>query len=276
MSANEIETKARAMGWMPKEAWKGPETSWVDAEKYLERGEQIMPVLRANNQKLSDKLNATETEVQTLRQALTAANEAIEGLKDFRSTLTKERATEQKVSLTKALKEARTSGDAEAEVELEEKLDEVKSALKEAEKPAATKPATTPAPVINPVAQAWVDQNPWFQKDQRKTGYALGLANEWKAEGKTAGTKEFFEFVDEQMAENFPSENTSRRERPSKTSRTNNGSSESSGDGRTFADLPADAKAACDRVAQKVVGPNRAFKTAAEWRENYVKNYDWS
>ena len=90
MSADEVETKARTMGWLPKEKFKGPESSWVDAEQYVKRGEEILPILKANNDKLVQRVTQTETANNELREQLQAATEAIEELKSFNSTLNKD------------------------------------------------------------------------------------------------------------------------------------------------------------------------------------------
>jgi hypothetical protein len=39
---------------------------------------------------------------------------------------------------------------------------------------------------------------------------------------------------------------------------------------RGYKDLTAEAKAICDRQAELVVGPGRAFKTLAEWQQSYA------
>jgi hypothetical protein len=281
MSTNETETRARTMGWLPKDQFKGPAERHLSAEDYLKRGEEILPIMQANNRKLTESLTRAEAELATTNARLKAATESIEELKDFRTTLNKERATEQKVELTKALREARANNDVDAEVALEEKLDQVKDALKEAAKPPvkpvapATPSAGADQPTLTPAAKEWMAANPWFSQDKRKTGYAMGLADEWKASGKALSTPEFFDFVDQEMAKQFD-QNTRRREAPSKVGGTNNSSGGDDGGGRSFADLPPEAQAACNKSAQRLVGKDRAYKTLADWQKEYVKTYDWS
>jgi hypothetical protein len=283
MSIEEVETRARTMGWMPKDKFVAegqPEAKWMSAEDYVARGESIMPILKANNKKLADRLSKTETELQSTKQLLTAAGEAIEELKNFRSTLAKDKVKEQKAQVLTALTEAKKSGDTDAEVKLTDQLTEVNAALKEAEKPApAAKPtATTQAPELSEASKSWMRDNPWFGQDQRKTGLAMGLSNEWKAQGKQTGTQEFFDYVDQEINKIFD-QNAERRGAASKVSSTNNSGGEGEGrtnGGRTFADLPPEAKAACDRSAAKLVGKGLAYKTKDDWRKAYVEQYDWS
>lgn len=284
MSTTEIETRARSMGWAPKENYLrdnlGPEESWLPADKYVEKGESIMPILKANNRKLAEKVDNTERALNETKAALTAATEAIEELKTFNSTINRERVKDQKTEILSQLAQAKKDGDVDAEVDLTDKLSEVNAAIKEAAKaPTKIAPKTEEGPSVTPAAKAWMAENPWFGTDQRKTGFAMGLSNEWKSQGKALGTQEFFDHVDSEMAKIFD-RNADRRERPSKVDGTNNSSGDGGGgrggDSHTFADLPDEAKKACAKSAQRLVGPNRAYKTVAEWQKRYVELYDWS
>jgi hypothetical protein len=281
MSTNEIEARARSMGWAPKENYLrdklGPEEKWLPADKYVEKGESIMPILKANNRKLAEQVNNQGRELNETKAALAAATEAIEELKDFNSTVNKERVKDQKTEILAQLAQAKKDGDVEAEVQLTDKLSEVNAAIKEAAKPPVkteVKP-TTEGPVLTAEAKTWMSENPWFGTDKRKTGFAQGLANEWQGEGKKLGTKEFFDYVDEEVGKMFD-KNAERRGNPQKVDSTNNSSGNNQESGHTYADLPPEAKAACEKRAERVVGPNRAYKTKAEWQKRYVELYDWS
>jgi hypothetical protein len=273
MSTSESETRARTMGWLPLEKFEGPKERWVDAETYLKRGEEFLPILKANNRKLADQVNNLEQENRSTKEQLKAASEAINELKKFRSTLNKEKAIEQKKEITSAIVQARKDGDLDAEVELTEKLGDVTAAIKEADKAPAL--PTPPAAELSAAAKEWMGENKWFGTDQRRTGLAMGLANEWKAEGKALGTKEFFDHVDKEIAKVFDP-NASRRESPSKVDGGGSTSHERGGGGRTFADLPPEAQAACKKFATRLVGPGRAYKNLTEWQTAYCATYDWS
>jgi hypothetical protein len=284
MSTDAIEAQARTMGWMPKENYLrdkvGPEENWLPADKYVERGQSIMPILKANNRKLADQVNQQGRELNETKAALAAATEAIEELKAFSSTVNKEKVKGQKTEIMAQLAQAKKDGDVEAEVQLTDKLSEVNAAIKEAGKP-ALKPEPKPngdGPTLTPESRQWMSDNPWFGTDHVKTGTAMGLSNAWKAAGKTLGTKEFFDHVDEEMAKLYD-RNAERRERGSKVDSTNNsGGGDGGGNskGKTYADLPDEAKRACEKSAERLVGPNRAYKTKAEWQKRYVELYDWS
>jgi hypothetical protein len=277
MSADEIETRARTMGWLPKEEFTG-KAPWVDAETYVERGEQILPMLKANNKKLSEELTQVRLKLQTTEQVLADANAAIDDIKTFRSQLNKEKVEASKQAVLDKIKQAKTDGDVDAEVQLTDQLTEINGALKEAAKPVEKKPVVQPAgEVITPEGKTWLEENKsWFGVDMRKTGYAMGLSREWVAQGKATGTAEYFEHVDAELAKVFDP-NMVRRQRPSKVEGAVNGDSGvEPGDGKSYADLPREAKDACERQAARLVGPGRKYKTKAEWQKAFVEIYDWS
>jgi hypothetical protein len=272
VSTNEVETKARAMGWLPKDQFRGSEENWLAADKYVERGEAIMPILQANNRKLADRLASAEAELQSTKHLLSSATEAIEELKNFRTTLNKDKVKEKKTEVLSALATAKRDGDVEAEVQLTDQLTEVNAALKEADKAPPAAPANTPA--LTPAAQTWMAQNPWFGTDKRKTALAMAVSDEWRGEGKMLGTPQFFEHVDAELGKIFDT-NAARREAPSKVGGSVNSGGGASEGGKTFADLPSEAKDACKRMAGRLVGEGRAYKTMDAWQKAYVEQYDW-
>ena len=277
MSGDDMEARAKVMGWMPKEQFSGPDGQWLDAAAYVERGESIMPILKANNRKLSERLSATEQELATYKQQLADASGAIEELKNWRSASNIDKVKDQKTEILSGLAQAKREGDVDAEVRLTDKLTEINAALKAPPPPPA--PAPTPpaaaAPQLTPEGIAWLQSNEWFGKDPRRTGLMQGLTQEWKASGNPVGTREYFAYVDAELGKIFDT-NASRREAPSKVegSTVSGGSGLTSG--RTFADLPRDAKEACDRMAARLVGKGKAYATKADWQKDYVANYDWS
>lgn len=284
MSTSEIETQARAMGWLPKERFieQGrPEKNWVDAETYVERGEQIVPILKANNKHLVGQVTELQRQNAEFKTQLDSATEAIDALKDLRSSLTVDKVKQEKAGLLEQIKEAKTSGDVDAEVALTDKLSEVNTALREAAKPPVKVTKVEPTgPQLTAEAQAWQEQNPWFgsteEADAGKTGYAMGLAQAWVRSGKKTGTKEFFDHVDKKMGEVFD-ENRSRRESGSKVNETTNSESGDGGtSGHSFADLPRDAKEAFEKNAKILVGPSKLYKTRKELQDVYIAQYDWS
>jgi hypothetical protein len=289
----DIETQARALGWSPKEHFKGDPRHWVDAETYVNRGEQIMPILRQNNRKLESELTSTKSELAALKAQLEASNAAIKELKSFNSKTARDAAKATRADLIRGITEAREAGNVEQEVALQDQLDETRAAIREAEKEAAADPEATrsgadPAakPPLNPALSAaktvfdtWRSENTWYDEDPVKHGLAEGFAVKLRKEGTDLTGRAFFDEVARQV--NAFTGGT-KREPPPKDKVEGGGRGNGGGGGggssagHSFADLPADAKAACDKFASRgdiSIGKGKTFETLEDWRKHYTNEY---
>lgn len=277
---SDVETTAREMGWRPKEEFRGDESKWVDAQTFVSRGENFLPILRADNGRLKTELTETRTQLAEQAKALAAAQEAIAELKQFGVEQTKRQVEQARRDLTEQLKQAREAGDVEGEVRIQEGLADLREAKSATSAPApaaapAAAPVASPAPppAADPATAAWLAENDWFEKRPSLRGLAMGFAEEIKADKALAGLTgaPFYKELSKRME---PYLEPKGEPEPSKV-----GSGRPTGGGgagggvpkvRTYDDLPADAKAACDSQARKLVGEGRAFKTQAEQRAHYV------
>jgi hypothetical protein len=179
-----VEQRAVEMGWAPKEEFRGDPDKWIDAESYVRRGEEVLPIVQANNRKLMTKVEGLTSELTEAKALLRAATESIEALKEFNSTQTRAAAKEKKGEIITAIAEARREGDVETEIELTEQLTETNAALKEAEKKPDTKPnGNGTANPIDPALKEWMVENPWFgvttdPASKRKSAIALAIAQD--------------------------------------------------------------------------------------------------
>lgn len=272
--STQVEQTARDMGWKPKEEFRGEEGKWVDAETFVNRGENFIPILRANNRKLEDQLNDTRTRLETTNSLLQASQEAIAELKKFHTESTVRQVAEAKKALLTQLKEAKEAGDVEAEVRLTDELADVREAQRTAEAaPPAAAPAPKPPPQEDPVFTAWKEENPWFSDKPRLRALALGVAEEIRTANPNLTGKKFFEKVSEEMREYTHPESDLPTSKVSGGRPNGNGSAGTSPKTRGFSDLPQEAKDACERQGKKLVGAGRAFKTSAEWQSHYVEQY---
>jgi hypothetical protein len=274
---SDIESKAKELGWAPKEEFRGDPEKWIDAETYVRRGEELMPLLKANNKRMSEELHTVKEQLKQNEELLKASQESIEALKEFNAGLAKKEAKEKAKELKEALVEAKREGDVEREVELTEQLREQREVVKAAEKEPEKKPnGTMPLPKLEPDAtqnpewKAWIAENDWFGKDRRRTALAIGVAEELKNNPETAtlAGKALLDRVSEEVDIVF---NGAPRTMPSKVE--GGGRGVSGGVGKSFLNLPAEAKAACDRQAERLVGPGRAFKSMQDWRNHYTAQY---
>lgn len=273
--SSEVEVAAREMGWRPKEEFRGDTEKWVDAETFVSRGENFIPILRKDRETLRAKTAELEGQVRETNRLLAASQEAIVELKKFHDESTAKQVEKAKRDLVRQLKEAREAGNTEQEVAIQDELAEIREAQK-----APTTPASAPAAPAAPATsappnehfKAWESDNPWFKDNPRKRGLALGIAQEIRDSPATKHLtgKAFFEKLDEELERETGSRSTSKVDggRP-----TGGAGGSGNGSDRSYADLPAEAKAACDQQARRLVGPGRAFKDDAAWRSYYAKEF---
>src|SRR5690606_35489735 len=119
----DYEAQAKSMGWVPQDEWKGDPDKWTDAQEYVERGEQVLPILRANNRRLQDDLLTLKNQNGTLQQVLAATRSIVQRLeKSFNESLARQ-LKEQRASLKASLREAVEDRGVDRELELREQLD---------------------------------------------------------------------------------------------------------------------------------------------------------
>jgi len=263
--ASQFESEARAQGWVAAEEFRGSESDWVDAETFVRRGKEIMPILRKNNEKL----------LKELGEARKIAEEARESAKEFREYQKQqfEKKTKdlegQLEQLKQAKRDAITQGDGDRAIAIDDAMDdlkeqrlEAKEDLKAAEEKAKEVPQFTQDPILN----TWMEKNDWFGKDSRMTGVANGLGVSLRQENPNLNGQAFLDKLDSELQEMFP-EKFGKKRTPNPMEGSPNGTarpSVSSGK-KTYNNLPPEAKAACDKFV----------KQGLMTKEAYVAEYDW-
>ena len=273
--------EASSLGWSPKEQWRGDPEKWIDADAFVARGHEVMPILQANNRKLQQKLDAVTGQLQQVTTQLSVSQEAIKALKEFNSEATRQQAEDTKKDLIGSLKEAKESGDLETELALTEQLGEINSVIKAAKedavegkpkpKPSGEDKGFVPDAATQASFTAWATDNPWFGTDKRRTRMANVIAGELRADPANAGLlhRDFLDKVTEEVNAEL---GTGRAAMDKVEGSRGGGSGRTSG-GKSFADLPADAKAACAKYTKQLVGEGRAYKTEVEWQKAYTAKY---
>jgi hypothetical protein len=265
----EIQAKAQAMGWMPPDRFKGEAERFVDAEEYLARGEQVLPIVREHNRRLQGDVAALRQQQEQTQQELVAARKAIEDIEERHSVETQRAVERSRADLKVRLREASEAGDHEAIAEITGLMVDLKTAAEAAPAKKAEVVPVQPA-AVPPELAAWNAANPWFGQDKRRTALALGIAQELRDSGTQLLGVDFYEKVREEVEATFAS-----KEAPaSKVEATrNSGEVGPRSGGKGYAALPADARAACDADVKQFVGPNKRYKTAAEWQKRYADIY---
>lgn len=268
------EALARSMGWKPLEEFRGDPEKWVEASEFVSRSEHYLPLIKKDRDRLRAQLEATERRVNEMAAALSASQEAISAFKEYQSAETKRQVERARKELVEQLRAARDSGDVELEAEAIGGLAKIDAAKPTPTPPAP--PAPAPSPQTDPEFLAWKADNPWFETDKRKTALAAAIAQELRADPETKNLygRAFYDRVSEEVlgytkpAASAPAPSPAAPRVAS--SRPAGGTSRVA---KSYSDLPAEAREACDSFASKLVGPGRAYKTLDDWRAHYTKQY---
>jgi hypothetical protein len=242
-----FEDRALTMGWTPKEQFKGDPEKWVDAETFVRRGEEFLPFLKANNKRLEKALERSEAKLASMEQTMQRFAE--------HHTKTEQRAYERAVrELREQIATSSAAGDVQGVLNATDELAEL-----QAEAKASAKPADN-TPQADPEFEAWRETAQWYGKDKPLSAAFDALCAEVYEDGyrtPKAGLKEAEKRLREQFPHKF--ENPNRRQ----PGAVEGGGAPPRKAGKTYSDLPPDAKAACDDFVK------RGLLT----RETYVKDY---
>jgi hypothetical protein len=132
---------------------------------------------------------------------------------------------------------------------------------KKVEPPAATKTPDLPEVV------AFKASNTWYGSDLKKTVAFNRIAEDLRMDGETASGQTF---LDKVLAEY---EKGTRSNITKVESGGGRGAGGATKGGSRFADLPSEAKQACHDDSKRLVGPERRYKTVAEWEKKYAEIY---
>lgn len=259
----QIEKEARLLGWVEKENYRDGD-HFVDAEAFVKRGKEINPILRKNNELLLKKLDEANREIADVKKV---AKEFEKFQKENAERQVKQ--LEGELSTLKEQKKlAITQGDGEQVVAIDEAIDAVKEQQRDAKTIDVAKPEAAKAPVtLDPVITGWMEKNTWFTTDDKYTRVADAVGASLAASHPELRGQAFFDQLDIELEDVLPAKYKKQtRTSPVEGSTNGGGASRASGGKQTYANLPADAKAACDKFTKQ------GFMT----REAYVAEYDWS
>lgn len=274
---DDFSAEALKMGWSPKEKFRGDPSHWVDAKTYVERGRQFLPLVQANNRRLQEQLSASQQENKRLASLVESTQASVEELRRFHQEDTRAKLEDQKKQLMAQLKQAKKDDDVDAEVEIGDQIQRVNAALLQdashkeksgEKKPQGDTPAKSSAgddATQDPAFLDWLSRNAWFGKDRRKTLIAQAVATDLAAQPNRKYGAEFWQALDEELGD--PGDKPA-----SKVDAGSRGAG-GGGGGRSYKDLPAEARAVCDRQANTFVGEGKAFKDKAAWQAHYAKTY---
>jgi hypothetical protein len=198
--ARDYDTEAKDMGWVPKEEFRGPADRWKPAQQFVEDGENILPIVRAENKRLKGEIDDIKKDYATRFERLDRAAQA--SLKLAKDQFDRELSS---IQATRAA--AVKDGDVAAFNAADKKLtDHVANAPKVEdfeEKP--TQVSDEEQSKLNEAAQTkWKSENTWFGTDDLLTETAIGISQRILMQKPNISAEENLRLTDAAMKERFP------------------------------------------------------------------------
>ena len=215
------EKEAREMGWVPFAEWRGPKAAWKPAEEFARRGREFLPIVQARARKAEERLREMERTFEDRFEAQQRDfDERMAKLTRANAATTRAALQRQASTLWKNFEEQKAraveSGDTEAYNSLRERqiatMEEYSKAEEDIDafeqQPAAEqqkKPASDGlTPYERKAVEAWVGQNPWFNRDRVLTVNAQMISAELRAEVPGLSPEENLTRTAEILKEKFP------------------------------------------------------------------------
>lgn len=261
---NEVEDRARAMGWRPQDEYKGDPSKWRSAEDFVQRGESELPILREN-------LRRTTSEITTLRERLAKTEGNAQANFQRLEKMTEVALARQRQTLeaqyAAAMRDAAASGDLQRYDQLQEgqarAIAEFDRTAQPAAAPVQEQPQQKqPDPYQQQTIQTWTQRNAWFEQDMEMRYAATAYSNQIAS--KTPGMT-----LEENLA---ATEQYMRKRYSDKFPQQGNSGVEGAGSrmpasaprGRGAADLPPEARQAAEKMIR-----DGLFKDMNDYAKEY-------
>lgn len=265
----QLEIEAREMGWVPQDEWNGNPDEWRDAQEFVERGKNILPIVRAHNKQLRQDLLTSNKELATLKETLKNTQRAVEALRKNYDADTKRQVEQARQELKQQIRQAREIGDVDTEFDLQDKLDELRQSESQSQEDHGVDNPTPSQQEIPPEVTSWQAEHSWFGdqstlENVQRTQSMIWVMNQMRQRGDTTtGTK----FLDNALTELERMEGKSPTRRTSKVEPGRNSGAQT---GRKFLTLSQEAKNICHADTERFVGPGKMFKTEKEWEDHFA------
>jgi hypothetical protein len=263
--ARDFDAEAREHGWRPKDEFPGDATKWVDAETFMKRADEVMPLLKAQNARLKRDYDA-------LRKDLKRATAHFEGAE-------KRAFDRAKSELETRVEAAIETGDLEAG----------KAALKEIGelKPVGDEPAKHTKEEAQEALDSFREEHPWYDKANLANAseveinarlYFDRMIDKNIALTEELAPAEFFAKITDMTLERYPAlKGKPARQKPASAVE---GGRPGGGRGTTksWDNLPEQAKKQFSRFIDRGIGVKSTGdleKDVATAKAYYAKTFDW-
>lgn len=266
---SDVQSRAKSMGWVDKESYRGPAEKWVDADEFVRRGEEELPVLRERNRDLSRKYTELETRLERSQREFNERSQRQEALS--RIALEQQRANlaaQYDVAKVQAVEIGDVQRYQQLERDQRQAVHDFDQNIHQSVTPQRQPVPGGDDPQIMAKLDAWVVENPWFVSDNALNQYAQTVHMHLQRTRPELSIDDNFAEVAKVVRQKFPDKfGVSQGGAPA----VEGGNGLSSGGGkrtRGFTDLPAEAKRDVDEFIRAGAFKTRDEGARAYWSHN--------
>lgn len=208
----EVAAEARAirMGWVPFAQFRGPAERWTKASIWLQKADEVMPIMRNMNHSLETKLNQATDVIASLKQTVEAQNAAITDLRNLAKRADDRGYQRALKDIADKKLEAVAAGDTAGYTNLvaqEEALVEAREEVMNPQPDPRQGPPSRedpPPPRFAPEVTQFITDNPWWNRDPTLTSTMTALHTAIINEGQIADLGEQLVEAKRRLMMTFP------------------------------------------------------------------------
>ena len=252
MSDEEAESKARSLGWRPKDEFNGDDDKFTDAKTFLDKANNNIPMLRENAKKIDAKNRQLEEQIKAMNEKLQA--------------LTKRADEADREGYNRAVREIEAR---QRKAVSEGDIDEYDNLQKQKESLGVRQTPETPNQTISMqeqiAIQVFESQNPWFRQDPELNEDMCGFIMAIKSKHPDMSLSEVIDKAKERTIRANPDKFT---EKKNAVLSSTEGSRTSS-----YASIPAADRAVFDRELEKTIHGMEIRGVSKDQIEQFKKEY---
>lgn len=268
----DVEAQARRMGWRPVEEFKGDKTRWVDANEFVRRGTEELPIMR-------ERLRKSDRQIEDMSKQLREASETLVDLTE-RTRRAEEAAYKRaRRELEEEREQAVQSGDMDRFRRVDKDLADLAPPAPAPQRQPATTTQPAPSNTAHPDAVAWAQRNPWFYADPTLQAAAQQMHVALMSAEPDLSVAENLERVTAGMAQMYPGRVQAPRasgdgdgRRQTVVSRSSITEGRAPRDAKTFESLPKESRDAFKRYEKMIAGKGKPL-TKEEWTREYYAQF---
>lgn len=266
---SDVQSRAKSMGWVDKDSYRGPAEKWVDADEFVRRGEEELPVLRERNRDLSRKYTDLETKLERTQREFDDRVRRQEAM--ARIALEQQRANlaaQYEAAKVQAVEIGDVSRYQQLDRDQQQAIHNFDQHVHQRVMPQRGEPPAKDDPEIAAKIDAWVVENPWFVSDRALNQYAQTVHMHLQRTRPDLSLDDNFSEVAKYVRQKFPEKFGPAQGGPPAVEGGNGLSSGGGKRTRGYSDLPAEAKRDVDEFIRAGAFKTRDEGARAYWSHN--------